>query len=163
MGHNANGTAAGKAGPAGQPPGTVWLASMLTLNCLISQTGQAAVTFAGELDYASADQAYGYVRDVIDAHGGQILLDVGALSFCDASGLGVLARMSRHARQAGSSLHLVAPPPRLMKIIRITGLEHELPVHRRDQAGQTRPGVAVPVPRHHRDRRRGEPAGASLS
>jgi hypothetical protein len=32
-------------------------------------------------------------------------------------------------------LHLVAPPPRLMKIIRITSLEDKLPV-RHKQAGQ---------------------------
>jgi len=32
-------------------------------------------------------------------------------------------------------LHLVAPPPRLRKIIRITGLDDELPVHRGDRAG----------------------------
>ena len=37
--------------------------------------------------------------------------------------------------QAGSSLYLVAPPPLLMKIIRITGLEDMLPVHRGDRAG----------------------------
>ena len=86
---------------------------MLTLSCLISQTGQTTVTFAGELDTASADQAYEYVRDAIDAHGGQVLLDMAGLSFCDARGLGALARMSRHAGQAGSPLHLVAPPPRL--------------------------------------------------
>jgi anti-anti-sigma factor len=137
MGHSASGTAASKARPAGQqPPGTVRLAGMLTLSCLISPTGQTTVTFAGELDYASADQAYEYVRGAIDAHGGQILLDVAGLSFCDARGLGALARMSRHAGQAGSSLHLVAPPPQLMKIIRITGLEDKLPVHREDQRGQ---------------------------
>jgi len=137
MGHSASGTAAGEARRAGQqPPGNVRLAGMLTLSCLISPTGQTTVTFAGELDYASADQAYEYVRGAIDAHGGQILLDVAGLSFCDARGLGALARMSRHAGQAGSSLHLVAPPPQLMKIIRITGLEDKLPVHREDQPGQ---------------------------
>jgi anti-sigma B factor antagonist len=136
LGRSASGDAASEAGPAGQPPpGTVRLAGMLTLSCLISQTGQTTVTFAGELDYASADQAYGYVRDVINAHGGQVLLDVAGLSFCDARGLGALARMSRHARQAGSPLHLVAPPPLLRKIIGITDLEDMLPAHRGDQAG----------------------------
>jgi anti-sigma B factor antagonist len=163
MGHSVNGTAASAAGPAGPPPGTVRLAGMLTLSRLNRQTGQTTVTFAGELDYASADPAYGYVRDVIDARGGRILLDVGGLSFCDAYGLGVLARMSRHAGRAGSSLHLVTPPQQLMKIIRITGLEDELPVHRTDEAGNCSPGAAVPVPRPHRDRRRGEPAGVPLS
>jgi anti-sigma B factor antagonist len=137
MGHSANGTAASEARPTGQqPPGTVRLAGMLTLSCLISPTGQTTVTFSGELDTTSADQAYEYVRAAIDAGGGQVLLDVAGLSFCDARGLGALARISRHAGQAGSSLHLVAPPPRLMKIIRITGLEDKLPVHRGDQAGQ---------------------------
>ena len=139
MGHNSTGTGAGEAGPTGQqPPGTVRLAGMLTLSCRIGQTGQTTVTFAGELDYASADHACDYVRAVIDAHGGQVLLDVADLTFCDASGLGALARMSRHAGQAGSSLHLVAPPPQLMKIIRITGLEDTLPVHREGRAGQAR-------------------------
>jgi anti-sigma B factor antagonist len=137
MGYSASGTAASEPGPARQqqPPGTVRLADMLTLSCRISQTGQATVTFAGELDTASADQACEYVRDAVDAHGGQVLLDMAGLSFCDARGLGALVRMSRHAGQAGSSLHLVAPPPRLVKIIRITGLEDKLPVHRGDQAG----------------------------
>ena len=136
MGHSASGGAASEAGPAvQQPPGTVRLAGMLTLGCLISQTGQTTVTFAGELDTASADQACAYVRDAIDAHGGQVLLDMVGLSFCDARGLGALARMSRHAAQVGSPLYLVAPSPRLMKIIRITGLDDQLPVHRGDQTG----------------------------
>jgi anti-sigma B factor antagonist len=135
MGHNSTGTGAGEAGPTGQqPPGTVRLAGMLSLSCLIGQTGQITVTFAGELDYASADQAYAYVQDAIDTHSGEVLLDVTGLGFCDAAGLGALARMSRYAGQAGSSLHLVAPPPRLMKVIRITGLQEKLPAHRGDQA-----------------------------
>jgi anti-sigma B factor antagonist len=125
----------GEAGPSWQQAETVRLADMLTLSWLISQTGQTTVTFAGELDTASADQAYEYVRAAIDARGGQVLLDVAGLSFCDARGLGALMRMSRHAGQAGASLRLVAPPPRLMKIIRITGLEDKLPVHRADQDG----------------------------
>ena len=108
---------------------------MLTLSCLISQTGQTTVTFAGELDCASAEQAYEYVRDTIDAHGGEVLLYVAGLNFCDAGGLGAFARMSRHAARAGSSVCLVAPQPLLRKIIRITGLADKLPVHRADQAG----------------------------
>jgi len=145
MGYSASGTAASETGPARQqqPAATVRLADMLTLSCRISPTGQATVTFAGELDAASADQldaasadqACQYVREAIDALGGQVLLDMAGLSFCDARGLGALVRMSRHAGQAGSSLRLVAPPPRLMKLIRITGLDDKLPVHRGDQAG----------------------------
>ncbi len=125
------------AAEAGQEqPGAVRLAGLLTLSCRISPTGETTVIFAGELDAASADQAYGYVRDAIDAHHGAVLLDVAGLSFCDARGLGVLARMSRHAGQAGCSLHLVAPQPMLVRIIRITGLQDTLlSVHLGDRAG----------------------------
>ena len=132
MGHGTSGAIASE---AEQRPDSVRRMGMLALSCLIGQTGQITVAFTGELDTASADQAYEYVRGAIDAHGGQILLDVAGLSFCDARGLGTLARMSRHAGQAGSSLYLVAPPPRLMKIIRITSLEDQLPI-RRKRAGQ---------------------------
>jgi anti-sigma B factor antagonist len=136
MDYSASGTTASKVGPVGQQPsGPVRLASLLTLSCLFSQTGQTTITFVGELDTASADRAYAYVSEAIDAHGGQILLDMAGLSFCDARGLAALARMSRHAEQAGSCLHLVSPQPMLVKIIRITGLDDQLPVHHGDRAG----------------------------
>jgi anti-anti-sigma factor len=133
MSDSADGTAAGQ---AGLKPDTIQLESMLTVSCSISQTGQTTLAFAGELDAASADQAYRYVRDAIDAHGAPVMLDVAGLSFCDARGLSALVRMSRHAGQAGSSLHLVAPSPRLVKLMRITGLDEELPVHREDRSGE---------------------------
>ena len=136
MGYSASGTAAGEARPAGQqPPGTVRLAGMLTLSCLDQpdRTGHRHVRRRARCRVGGPGLRY--VRDAIDAHGGPVLLDVAGLSFCDACGLGAFARMSRHAAQAGSSVRLVAPPPLLRKIIRITGLADQLPVHRADQAG----------------------------
>lgn len=125
------------AAPAGQRrPGTVLLAGALSLGCIASATGKTTFTFAGELDAASADQAFEYVRDAIDTYGGDVMLDVAGLNFCDARGLGALARMSSHAERQGSSLHLVAPRPLLVKIIRITGLGGKLPIHRGDRVGQ---------------------------
>ncbi len=135
MSHCADGAAA-QAGQ--QRPGFVRLAGLLTLTCSVSQTGETKVTFAGELDTASVDQAYAYVQEAIDSRGGPVLLDVAGLSFCDARGLGALARMSRYAEKSGSSLHLVAPRPLLAKIIRITGLDGALPVHRGDGPGKQR-------------------------
>jgi hypothetical protein len=100
MGYSVSGTAAGEARLTGQQLGTVRLAGMLTLSCLISQTGQTTVTFAGELDATSADQAHGYVRDAIDARGGQVLLNVAGLSFCDGPWPG-RARADEQARRTG--------------------------------------------------------------
>ena len=110
MSDSADGTA------TGLKPDTIQLDSMLTVSCSTGQSGDTILTFAGELD-----AAYRYVRDTIDTRCGPVLLDVAGLSFCDARGLGALLRMSSHARQAGSSLHLLTPPPRLVKLIQITG------------------------------------------
>jgi len=137
----------------GQRLGTIELDSALTVSCSISRTGEITLTFTGELDVASAEQAYRYVRDVIDAHSGAVLLDVAGLSFCDAGGLGALLRMTRHAEKAGSSLHLVAPPPRLIKLMRITGLDVELPVHHGDRTEEM--ALARAGPCFHSGARRG--------
>jgi anti-sigma B factor antagonist len=94
----------------------------------VTAQGEMMVTLAGELDLATAEQAFGYVRDVIDRHNAPVLLDLASLSFCDARGLGTLVRMNRYTGQAGRVLTLTSPRPQLLKIMRITGLNAALPV-----------------------------------
>jgi anti-anti-sigma factor len=103
----------------------------LELSCATDGDGNQIVSVAGELDIATADQAYLYISDVIDAWPGQspapVSVDLSGLTFCDASGLGALARIARHARQAGRQLRLTAARPSLLKIMRITGLDRAFP------------------------------------
>ena len=54
-------------------------------------------------------------------------MDLSGLTFCDASGLGALARVARHARDAGRQLMLTSVRPSLLKIMRITGLDRVFP------------------------------------
>jgi anti-sigma B factor antagonist len=81
----------------------------------------------GELDIATAEQAYTYISDVIDCWPAPVSVDLAGLTFCDASGLGALARVARHARQAGRQLRLISARPSLVKIMRITGLDRAFP------------------------------------
>ena len=97
---------------------------------------EVVVTFTGELDIASAEQAFGYVRDVIDRHGTLVVLDLASLSFCDARGLGALVRMNRYAGQAGCALRLMSPRPLLLEIMRLTNLDRELMALPRDPPGR---------------------------
>ena len=103
----------------------------LELSCQIDEDGNQIVSVTGELDIATAEQAYLYISDVIDAWPSPSLapvsVDLSGLTFCDASGLGVLARIARHARQAGRQLRLTAARPSLLKIMRITGLDRAFP------------------------------------
>jgi anti-sigma B factor antagonist len=102
----------------------------LGLSCRTDGDGHQIVSVTGELDIATGEQAYAYVTEVIDAldqPGGPVSMDMSGLTFCDASGLGVLARIARHARQAGGQLRLIAARPALLKIIRLTGLDRSFP------------------------------------
>ncbi|HEV2258120.1 MAG TPA: STAS domain-containing protein [Streptosporangiaceae bacterium] len=103
----------------------------LDLACATDGDGNQIISVTGELDIATAEQAYAYISDVIDAwpglSPGPVSVDLSGLTFCDASGLGALARVARHARQAGRQLRLTAARPSLLKIMRITGLDRAYP------------------------------------
>jgi anti-sigma B factor antagonist len=89
--------------------------------------GNQVVSVTGELDIATAEQAYAYISEVIDSWPTMVSVDLSGLTFCDASGLGVLAKIARHARQAGRQLKLTSARPPLLKIMRLTGLDGVFP------------------------------------
>jgi anti-sigma B factor antagonist len=99
----------------------------LELSCRTDDDGSQVISVRGELDVATAEQAYTYISEVIDCWPAPVSVDLSGLTFCDASGLGALARIARHARQAGRPLRLVSARPSLLKIMRITGLDGTFP------------------------------------
>jgi anti-sigma B factor antagonist len=99
----------------------------IELSCRADGDGSRVVSMTGELDIATAEQAYTFISDVIDAWPAPVSVDLSGLTFCDASGLSVLARIARHARQAGRQFRLTAARPSLLKIMRITGLDRAFP------------------------------------
>jgi anti-anti-sigma factor len=96
----------------------------LKLSHRICPTGEAVVELRGELDIASAEMAVSYVSDITDRHHGPVTVDLTALAFCDAQGLAALIRMAGHAAEKGRPFRLASPGPSLVKIMRITGLDH---------------------------------------
>ena len=98
----------------------------LELSHRISLTGETIVHLGGELDIASSEVAVSYVRDVIDRHPRPVIVDLTALSFCDARGLAALVRMAGYAEQVGCTFQLSSPSVSLVKIMRITGLDRRL-------------------------------------
>ena len=99
----------------------------LGLTHRIYPDGRAVVVIRGELDAATADQAYDYARQIIDRAGGDVRIDLAGLSFCDARGLRALVRIADHARGAGRPLSLVSTRPPILKIMRITGVDAMFP------------------------------------
>src|ERR1700690_4316990 len=99
----------------------------LELAYQVATDGKATVRFTGELDIATADQAYAYLRDVVDSQDGPVTMNLAELTFCDAAGLGVLARVAGYARRSGHSLKLTAARPSLIRIMNITGMDEAFP------------------------------------
>jgi anti-anti-sigma factor len=102
-------------------------ARQLELAYQLTTDGKATVRLIGELDIATADEAFAYLRDLVDRQDGPVLVNLSELTFCDAAGLGVLARAAGYARRADRSLRLTAARPALVRIMRITGMDEAFP------------------------------------
>jgi anti-anti-sigma factor len=102
-------------------------AAQLELGYQRTADSQAMVNVRGELDIATAEQAHAYLRDVMDRVRGRVTLNLADLTFCDAAGLGVLAKVACHAQRVGGSVQLAEPRPSLVRIMRITGMDEAFP------------------------------------
>ena len=84
------------------------------------------ISLRGELDLASADQADETLQ-AAEAEGTPLVLDLSGLTFMDSTGLRLILRAARRARENGRSLKLVSGPPRVQRVFRVTGMESRLP------------------------------------
>ena len=91
--------------------------------------GEAAVVEAvGEVDVFTApvlDREI--VAQLSDGHA-RLVVDLSSVSFLDSTGLGVLVKGLKGARESGGGLHLVVTSPRIRKIFDITGLDAAMPL-----------------------------------
>jgi hypothetical protein len=86
-----------RAEPAAEP-------AQLELSCRTGANGYQIVSVAGELDIATAEQAYSYLSEVIDGRTAPVTVDLSGLTFCDASGSGCWpAPRGTRGRRAASS------------------------------------------------------------
>jgi anti-sigma B factor antagonist len=94
---------------------------------VITPDGQPVVTVRGEIDIATAAEVRAYLWDVVDNEPLSAIVDVSGVTFCDAAGLGMLAKVAAHARAAGRPIRLTGARPSLVRIMRITGLDAAFP------------------------------------
>jgi anti-anti-sigma factor len=81
----------------------------------------------GELDLASAPILSQAVEASL-ASGGAILLDLGVLTFIDASGIRAILQMSQKLGDEGCIL-LHAPQPRVLRVLELVGIESAANIH----------------------------------
>ncbi|MFE5190601.1 STAS domain-containing protein [Streptomyces sp. NPDC056628] len=84
---------------------------------------------AGDLDYVSAGELRELLPTITVRPGQRLVVDLGALEFCDSSGITALIAAHHHAQSSGGELVLTAVPANTLRILSIVGLDQILTIH----------------------------------
>jgi len=84
--------------------------------------GQAVVALCGESSPADIPDVASHLIAAVAACGPSVIVDLAGLEGIDYSGLSVLLRIRKWARQSGGDLPLAAPQPPVRQILEATGL-----------------------------------------
>lgn len=88
----------------------------------------AVIELSSALDLYSAPRLRQVLLDLHQAGRCLLAVDMSAMEFMDWSGLGALLGAVKRARATGGAVVLVAPPDRVLQVLRITGVVRVLPV-----------------------------------
>jgi anti-sigma B factor antagonist len=88
----------------------------------------AVIAAAGEVDVFTAPGLDSEITAQLADGRTRLVVDLSEVSFLDSTGLGVLVKGLKGAREAGGTLHLVVTSERIRKIFDITGLDAAMPL-----------------------------------
>lgn len=94
----------------------------LTLNTR-TEADRTVLEVAGEVDVYTGPTLRDRIADLLDAGAHDLVVDLGRVDFIDSTGLGVLVGALNRARELGGSLQLICAQERVLKLLRITGLD----------------------------------------
>jgi anti-sigma B factor antagonist len=87
---------------------------------------QSVLVLAGELDVASATDAYKRMLELNLRPGAQLVLDLSGLTFMDSTGIRLILQAGEYASMRGADLVIVRPPDRVMRVLELVGLDEQL-------------------------------------
>jgi anti-anti-sigma factor len=96
---------------------------------LVRRSTDTIIRLRGEIDIATAPALRERLLGVLRPGMGVVILDLSGVSFCDASGLGVLVGIHHHATAVGVTLRLTALHPRVTRMLHIHGLDRVLTIY----------------------------------
>jgi anti-sigma B factor antagonist len=85
---------------------------------------EAVITARGELDVFTSLELRQRLEAAVALGCRQVVLDLGGISFADASALQVLVRFHRDLAEVHGSLRIVAMSAPMQRLCRITGLDN---------------------------------------
>ncbi|MCW2943304.1 MAG: Anti-anti-sigma regulatory factor (antagonist of anti-sigma factor)-like protein [Actinoallomurus sp.] len=87
------------------------------------------IRLRGEIDIAAAPGLRERLLGLLQPGMELVILDLSGVSFCDASGLGVLVGSHHHATMLGVTLRLTGLHPRVARLLHIHGLDRVLTIY----------------------------------
>jgi anti-sigma B factor antagonist len=100
----------------------------LTLNTR-TEADRTVLEVAGEVDVYTGPTLRDRISDLLDGGARDLVVDLGRVDFIDSTGLGVLVGALNRAKDLDGSLALVCAQERVLKLLRITGLDQVFTVH----------------------------------
>jgi anti-sigma B factor antagonist len=104
-------------------PHDILLSSPQALLSVRSQSGYTVATISGELGGASVPALREQLRAWPDRQASRVIVDLSAVTRCDASGLAALVAAGHRAWRLGGTLQLTVPAPAVLTALRVTGLD----------------------------------------
>jgi len=89
----------------------------------------AVAAVGGEIDFHTAPILRSRALDLIEQGHMRLVLDLSGVGFCDSAGLNALINIWHAAQAAGGAMALAAVPPRLDRMLKLTGLDTVLVIH----------------------------------
>ncbi|MFF8997172.1 STAS domain-containing protein [Streptomyces achromogenes] len=102
--------------------------SSLKITTRDAATGPVLEIF-GALDYDTAPRLRELLATLALRPGQRLVLDLGGVEFCDSSGITSLIAAHHHARAAQADVELAAVPARILRTLRIVGLDQIFVIH----------------------------------
>ena len=85
--------------------------------------GAVVLGVSGEVDVYSAPALGERINELLDGGQRRVVVDLNAVEFIDSTGLGTLVGGHNRAGELGGQLRLVCTVDRVIKLMRITGLD----------------------------------------
>ena len=96
---------------------------------LDTENGTAILRLTGSLDFASAPEVRSHLLAVCSEPPDAVVVDCTELRFIDSTGIGLFVAACRRLETTGSRFMLANVDARVGKTLRLTGVDHFLPVH----------------------------------
>ncbi|GAB1819121.1 STAS domain-containing protein [Herbidospora sp. RD11066] len=95
---------------------------------VLEATAPTVLHLSGDIDIFTTADLRRRILHALDPRIDELILDLSAVTFCGAGGLGVLLHAQRRARMMGITLSLSGVTPRMARLLHITGLTDRFPV-----------------------------------